>query len=298
MKCLVLTSGALIPTAHPELAQKTESFITRVDDMDDRTLPTTPICHSSRQTDSTRVLFSCVVELDRILMFHVPLWRPPNQDCGPWNRRGPFYEGRGYSYTNLATERVTDRLLHDIKPKYVFSGDAHDHCQVSHKLGDIPDAVERTLNTFSWLQGNRVPSFGFAYVALSENGSTFSCCADLPLSFSTFRVLDNEKRVMNFEYCELPDQLAICISYGVLAVFTIFVSIVLARNPSDVESEASNSDIDEEAGKRSVDDDQALEHDASFLDMALLKLKTVAILVAATFASAVCWHLLLVWIYL
>lgn len=101
--------------------------------------------------------------IDRVLMFHVPLWRPTDADCGVWNRHGPLYEGRGYSYTNLTPLDVTDRLLRELQPKFVFSGDAHEQCEFTHRRTGFPDATERTLNTFSWLQGNRIPSFGFAY---------------------------------------------------------------------------------------------------------------------------------------
>lgn len=222
-------------------------------------------------------------------MFHVPLWRPPGEDCGPMNRRGPFYEDRGYSYTNLAPKSVSERLLRLVKPKYVFSGDAHDHCQITHRVSDAPNAIERTLNTFSWLQGNRVPSFGFAYVCgLSLRSGCFSY-------FLLSSVLDNANNKFNFEFCELPDQLAIYIVYAVLAALTVFCAALFAQPSPDAPLDGSAS-TDEEAG---LADQQQRSQTAetSVIGAVVARAEPAFVVTLTVFVSAVGWHFLLIWIY-
>jgi len=64
----------------------------------------------------------------RVVMSHVPFWRPRNSGCGPLNPNGNIEDRTGYSYRNLLPPNVTASLLASLNPSYIFSGDDHRPC--------------------------------------------------------------------------------------------------------------------------------------------------------------------------
>jgi hypothetical protein len=96
-----------------------------------------------------------------ILFTHVPLYRPNTASCGVSSRMtSNIYQGAGYQYQNLVEPTLTQLILESIKPEFVFSGDDHDQCSYTHTLKAGDTVSEYTVGTFSWLQGNKRPSFG------------------------------------------------------------------------------------------------------------------------------------------
>ncbi|CAG8483522.1 6373_t:CDS:2 [Diversispora eburnea] len=82
----------------------------------------------------------------RILLSHVPLYRPPNTDCGPLRQNNRYInQGHGYQYQNLIEESLTNFILDNIKPQLILSGDDHDYCEIKHD-----DIIEISVNSFSF----------------------------------------------------------------------------------------------------------------------------------------------------
>uniref|UniRef100_A0A0E0GNQ9 Calcineurin-like phosphoesterase domain-containing protein n=1 Tax=Oryza nivara TaxID=4536 RepID=A0A0E0GNQ9_ORYNI len=101
----------------------------------------------------------------KVLLTHIPLYRPDNSPCGP-HRSSPVINQRvsnaamdqGITYQNYLSIETSDLLLHLLKPVLVLSGHDHDQCTVVHPTPFGP-VTEHTLGTISWQQGNLYPSF-------------------------------------------------------------------------------------------------------------------------------------------
>lgn len=141
----------------------------------------------------------------RILMTHVPLYRPQGTDCGP-DRQNSFEirHGRGYQYQNLLSQELSDMLLDRIQPIAVFSGDDHDYCRVWHNDNQT---LEITVPTFSMAQSLRYPGAILLDLSTPLNQTR-------PDHFST-------------KLCWLPDQVGIFISYGYYALATLLILSVM-----------------------------------------------------------------------
>ncbi|CCF56908.1 hypothetical protein KAFR_0B06120 [Kazachstania africana CBS 2517] len=72
-----------------------------------------------------------------ILLTHVPLWRNANQQqCGKERESTkPFPIQKGYQYQTVIDQTMTQEILTQLTPKFVFSGDDHDYCHVKHTYG-------------------------------------------------------------------------------------------------------------------------------------------------------------------
>lgn len=126
----------------------------------------------------------------RILFTHVPMWRPPQTDCGPRRQTGHSYlpNRTGYQFRDQLFQNTTQYLLDAIKPVAIFSGDDHDTCTVSHRiLGTDKLAIEYTIGAFGWASGVPVASYGLLSLG------------------------DDEYMV---QHCYLPYQLGIYLAYG------------------------------------------------------------------------------------
>ncbi|KAI9010848.1 Metallo-dependent phosphatase-like protein, partial [Phycomyces nitens] len=137
------------------------------------------------------VLYGPLPPSPRVLMSHVPLYRPDTTWCGPYRGRqdpGTIRQGRGYQYQNLLTEELSREILERVQPIAVFSGDDHDYCEVTHtyRYGtDALEVVEMSVPTFSMAQG--VPSPGVMLLDLSLG--------------------------VGVKLCWLPDQISVFIGY-------------------------------------------------------------------------------------
>ncbi|KAI8343671.1 Metallo-dependent phosphatase-like protein [Chlamydoabsidia padenii] len=135
---------------------------------------------------------------ERVLLTHVPLYRPEETSCGPHRVQSrPFiYQNYGYQYQNMMESDISQTILQHIQPDLIFSGDDHDFCEVTHeyRTQEQQQALEFTVPTFSMSQGVRVPGY-------------------MLLQATRDRLVP--------QLCWLPDQLGIFINYGVLAGLTL-----------------------------------------------------------------------------
>ncbi|KNC97928.1 uncharacterized protein SPPG_06918 [Spizellomyces punctatus DAOM BR117] len=114
----------------------------------------------------------------RVLLTHIPLFRSHDAGCGPGRRHPVIHQGAGYQYQNLVVETLSEEILTKIRPSIVLSGDDHDWCEYTHRVGGV-ESIEHTIATFSWMQGNHYP--GFALLTLPQAGSpTLQACTLAP----------------------------------------------------------------------------------------------------------------------
>ncbi|KAL5062535.1 hypothetical protein RYX36_024272 [Vicia faba] len=148
----------------------------------------------------------------RVLLTHIPLYRPDGTYCGP-DRSYPIinqaidraaYDKSGdIIYQNYVSKKSSKYLLDTIKPKLILSGHDHDQCTITHQSKSGP-VKEHTLGTISMKQGNLYPSF----MLLSVDNSTLRNASILQEPLLT-------------HLCYLPKQLHIYIWYIVLFGFTL-----------------------------------------------------------------------------
>ncbi|KAJ4844084.1 hypothetical protein Tsubulata_027514 [Turnera subulata] len=161
-----------------------------------------------------KIVSEDVQVLPRVLLTHIPLYRPDHTLCGP-HRNSPIINQRiSYSaytqevvYQNYLSEESSKRLLELIKPVLVLSGHDHDQCTVTHS-SKFGTAKEHTVGTFSWQQGNLYPSFMLLSASNTLNTST---------SFPEEAVLT--------QLCFLPMQTHIYIWYLCLLALTLIAGL-------------------------------------------------------------------------
>ncbi|XP_047332028.1 uncharacterized protein C630.12 [Impatiens glandulifera] len=155
----------------------------------------------------------------RVLLSHIPLYRPDQTSCGPY-RSSPVINQRihrggqnnGVLYQNYVTEEASKNLLDLIRPAVILSGHDHDQCTVTHKAKEGV-VIEHTIGTVSWQQGNLHPSF--MLLSVSNNTSTTTSEKDM---------------MILMDLCFLPQQLYIYLWYIILFVLTILVLVLWPRN--------------------------------------------------------------------
>ncbi|XP_052176868.1 uncharacterized protein C630.12 [Diospyros lotus] len=157
----------------------------------------------------------------RVLLTHIPLYRPDGSSCGPY-RSSPIINQRvvhsdrnqEIQYQNYITEQSSNLLLDMVKPVLVLSGHDHDQCTVTHmsKNGKVR---EHTVGTISWQQGNLHPSF-------------------MLLSASNLVVhnLSSSDEAVKTHLCFLPSQLYIYLWYLSLFVLTLLLLLLWPTNGS------------------------------------------------------------------
>ncbi|CDO69310.1 hypothetical protein BN946_scf184976.g29 [Trametes cinnabarina] len=67
-----------------------------------------------------------------ILFTHIPLHRPDTAPCGPLREKGTIRRGVGHGYQNTLGKKTTAFLLHNLRPRMVFSADDKDYCDYIH----------------------------------------------------------------------------------------------------------------------------------------------------------------------
>jgi ethanolamine phosphate phosphodiesterase len=86
----------------------------------------------------------------RILLTHIPLYRPAGTSCGPLRESSqPIRAEHGYQFQNLLTPELSQNIVDIVRPLVVFSGDDHDYCYVQHNYGGMK-FPEHTIKSFSW----------------------------------------------------------------------------------------------------------------------------------------------------
>ncbi|KAI8641181.1 Metallo-dependent phosphatase-like protein [Parasitella parasitica] len=152
----------------------------------------------------------------KILMTHVPLFRSPDQTCGPHRQSASqtIANRAGYQYQNLVEEDLTRFILNKVDPVAVFSGDDHDYCKVVHQFGNNHTAIEITVPTFSMAQGVRNPGAMTLYI---DNGQLIA------------------------GLCWLPDQIGLFLRYGYLLVLTLALLLIWHAHQRVFKNSSSNA---------------------------------------------------------
>lgn len=132
---------------------------------------------------------------NKVVMFsHIPLFRSDTETCGSLRQNSrPIYNAAGTSYQNMLPKGITKKVLSDLMPLVVFSGDDHDNCLFHHKLtsqqdgkhksGSLESLIvddepiaetvpEYTVGTLSWLQGVWQPSYALVTIPVTCNSNT------------------------------------------------------------------------------------------------------------------------------
>lgn len=152
----------------------------------------------------------------RILLTHVPLFRPKGSNCGSEREHGEDLSyTKGFQYQTQITPEVTNNILEAIKPTVVFSGDDHDACHVQHSYylnNRQYSADEYTVKSFSMAMGISSPGMQL----LEIDGTPGLSAED---SYST-------------SICLLPSPFAPFIVYGILAVISLAVILTFNFRPS------------------------------------------------------------------
>ncbi|KAL5219477.1 hypothetical protein ABZP36_020161 [Zizania latifolia] len=155
----------------------------------------------------------------KVLLTHIPLYRPDNTPCGQYRSSSVINQrvsraamDQGITYQNYLSKETSDLLLSLLKPVLVLSGHDHDQCTVVHPT-PFGQVMEHTLGTISWQQGNLYPSFMLlsAGPKLSPNST------------------DIEHEVLT-NLCFLPKQTHIYIWYICQFVVTILLLIFWPTN--------------------------------------------------------------------
>ncbi|WOL11558.1 hypothetical protein Cni_G20322 [Canna indica] len=152
----------------------------------------------------------------KVLLTHIPLYRPDETPCGPHRYSSVInqrisYAGtdHGILYQNYLSEETSTHLLDLIQPILVLSGHDHDQCTAVHPN---PAVLMHTVGTVSWQQGNLYPSFMLLSAANSSSDST------------------NSEDVVSTQLCFLPMQTHIYIWYLIQFVITLVLIITWPTN--------------------------------------------------------------------
>ncbi|KAI5846863.1 hypothetical protein BZA05DRAFT_405687 [Tricharina praecox] len=188
-----------------------------------------------------------------VLLTHVPLYREKGTPCGPLREKGtaiPIW--KGYQYQNVLTQELSSTLLKKTHAKYVFSGDDHDACDVTHMYGPQGLVREWTVKSISWTMGVRRP--GFEMVSMWNPGTTTTTTEAPPLPLDddaparvpetpaelTARLGPDDERntehlappppevhgdqdTLHSHLCLLPDQIGIFLTYLKCLAVTVMI---------------------------------------------------------------------------
>ncbi|CAN8321705.1 unnamed protein product [Cochlearia groenlandica] len=151
------------------------------------------------QTDSTLDVWKFVQNVSsdarshpRVLLTHIPLYRPDQTPCGPQRRSSVIdqrfwrhFQDQEVIYQNYITPESSKKLLELIKPILVLSGHDHDQCTITTQDSKNESITQHTLGTISWQQGNIYPSFMLLSVpnAVNQNSSDLDTMLHTGLCF-------------------------------------------------------------------------------------------------------------------
>ncbi|EMR10435.1 hypothetical protein PNEG_01151 [Pneumocystis murina B123] len=146
-------------------------------------------------------------DFPRILLSHVPLFRPANTPCGPNREKNTSIKlERGYQYQNVILSSISTYVLEIVRPIAVFSGDDHDFCEVKQTIKKYGiTIIERSIKSFSMAMGISQP--GVQLVSLYNPS-----------------LKKTENQTFQTKLCLLPKQYYIFSLY--LITFIVTVSII------------------------------------------------------------------------
>eukprot|EP01126_Amoeba_proteus_P028846 TRINITY_DN2840_c0_g4_i2.p1 TRINITY_DN2840_c0_g4~~TRINITY_DN2840_c0_g4_i2.p1 ORF type:complete len:313 (+),score=42.62 TRINITY_DN2840_c0_g4_i2:372-1310(+) len=169
----------------------------------------------------------------RILLTHIPLYRPPSTSCGNGNPNYHLLQSHGYSYFTMVNSNETQRILDLVKPNFIFSGDAHEDCHVIRPDG----SQEWTVNTFGWMQGSLEP--GCAIITIRSKSSNDNK-PDRPSNAEgnlQVDVLSSENSEITVTQCQFHNQLLVYFIYLFFLFFSVafFFLLVIYKSKIFVE---------------------------------------------------------------
>ncbi|KAK9450816.1 Metallo-dependent phosphatase-like protein [Limtongia smithiae] len=166
--------------------------------------------------------------LPRILLTHIPLFRPANEACGPKREAGGSLPlSRGYQYQTAVDPDLTTEVLQAVAPVLVLSGDDHDACSYTHTFSPatsdsartntpIFSAPEYTVKSFSIAMGVQYPAF--------ELLSLWN-----PAGENYVRDSSGAAATVQTKLCMLPSLFDIFRTYAKVLVFTAVVVYIASR---------------------------------------------------------------------
>ncbi|KAK9364566.1 Metallo-dependent phosphatase-like protein [Lipomyces kononenkoae] len=148
--------------------------------------------------------------LPRIVLSHIPFYRPPDTPCGPKREGKPALPiSRGYQYQTVVDSELSLEILEKLHPVAIFSGDDHDACRHIHTYNDAARAtVEFTVKSFSIAMGVSYPAFEM--VSLWNPGETAK----------------TREPTFQTKLCILPSQFDIFRQYFKVLVLTFVLAFV------------------------------------------------------------------------
>ncbi|KAK3818304.1 MAG: Metallo-dependent phosphatase-like protein [Linnemannia gamsii] len=171
----------------------------------------------------------------RILLTHIPLFRPETTPCGEAREGKQLILDRSRKqHQNMISPSISQEILRKIQPDMIFSGDDHDWCEMAHSL-DGRLVPEVTVPTFRFAQG--ITQSGFVVLSLHnpqeqqqeqiqqrQRVSRNSAMQALRDGYAKF----SDHATFAYDECILPKQMAIVSGYSCLLVFT-FLWLVAHR---------------------------------------------------------------------
>ncbi|KAH0913901.1 hypothetical protein HID58_028347 [Brassica napus] len=155
----------------------------------------------------------------RVLLTHIPLYRPDQTPCGPHRASSVIDQVSELYHCRIIKEVIGVNQTVPISVRLsliptpfmqtlVLSGHDHDQCTLTHK-SEAGSVTEHTLGTISWQQGNLYPSFMLLSVpnAIHQNSS-------------------DQDNMLHTQLCFLPRQLFIYIWYLSLFVVTLLALLL------------------------------------------------------------------------
>lgn len=95
-----------------------------------------------------------------IILSHIPLYRPEGSTCGARRESSrTLSRTQGYQYITEIDQALSNEILENIQPKYIFSGDDHDSCVFTHRWGAEGTSEEHTVKSFSMAMSVKKPGF-------------------------------------------------------------------------------------------------------------------------------------------
>ena len=147
------------------------------------------ICPESGEAKGEMLEFVESFEKSRrtILFTHIPLSSSPSREIGLCEDTGrqegrPVTRGHGKNYENVLSSEMTQKILRNIGPDLVFSGDHHDLCKVKLQNG----AYDITIPAFSWLEGTYFHGYVLLWISGGNEIESFVCYQPQQLLIYTF----------------------------------------------------------------------------------------------------------------
>ena len=191
----------------------------------------------------------------RVLVTHVPLYRPADGACGPLREsKNSILIQQGHQYQNVLTPEISNEVWETVRPSVVFAGDDHDYCDYVHddrtpttNANKADGGVhEINVKSFSWAMGIQHPGFQMlelhSPVSVTSGAGSGTNTHAGDLSYDT-------------RLCLVPGQLPIFLHYAIALALTVVGAIWVrrrgrARGRTGNTTSSSNGTINGNGGRQ------------------------------------------------